>query len=51
MNNFVCEVCENEYPDKRRRECKFCSKDICEFCSIGMECCEECYVFYMEGEN
>jgi len=41
MDNFVCEVCGNEYPEKRRRECKVCSIDICEYCING-EYCHDC---------
>jgi hypothetical protein len=37
---FTCEICENEYDDKRRRECHKCSSQVCEYCINGEECIE-----------
>lgn len=38
---FKCEICKNTYDDKRRRECKYCSVDVCEYCIIE-DYCPEC---------
>lgn len=29
---FICESCGSEYEDKRIRECRDCSSQICEYC-------------------
>jgi len=38
---FICEICNNKFDDKRHRECKQCSKEVCEYCMDG-EYCEDC---------
>jgi hypothetical protein len=40
---FTCEVCGNEYLDKRKRECRYCSRTRCEFCENENACLCENY--------
>ena len=36
---FTCESCGMEYYDKKRRECIWCSRTICEYCeNEGCKC-------------
>lgn len=36
-----CEECGRELTEETTRECKYCSKLLCEWCIDG-ECCEDC---------
>lgn len=38
---FICDICGDEHYEKRRRECKYCSRSVCEYC-INVDVCHEC---------
>jgi len=41
-DKFKCEVCCKWFDLKRQKECRFCSRVVCEFCLDEYGICEDC---------